>query len=276
MKENGFIQLRRGLWEHVRNGSLNPTAALAYIYILSQADTRTGIWKGCAQSLVSALRIPLSTAKYTLQVLDHHYIHRFMVQGRRSCYPILCHKFLVSQGPEVGLRLDALSSTSERDLRFFPKDVSTDVLPEVAPEVGRQRIQETRDRRHKNKPREAKPASPADPRFQPFSDFAYKTYDVKHGRKPLWGGKDWSALKSLLNAHTEVVLSLDGLKTRWENYLASTEPFTVKKAGSLAHFCLNLDEFAAGPILATLGKGGTPNAEDRTFNRLRKAGLDIQ
>jgi hypothetical protein len=47
-KERGFLQLRRGLWEHVRDGSLTHTGALVYIYMLSQADTRTGIWKGGA------------------------------------------------------------------------------------------------------------------------------------------------------------------------------------------------------------------------------------
>jgi hypothetical protein len=34
----GFLQLRRGLWEHVRNGSLTRTGALVYIYMLTQAD----------------------------------------------------------------------------------------------------------------------------------------------------------------------------------------------------------------------------------------------
>jgi hypothetical protein len=144
-KERGFLQLRRGLWEHVRDGSLTHTGALVYIYMLSQADTRTGIWKGCAQSLANDLRLPLSTAKYSLRSLDGRYIRRLMVQGRRRCYPILCHKFVVSQGPHVGLRLDALNSTSENTLRFFLGKLLPDDAPEVVPDVGRQRIQEKRE-----------------------------------------------------------------------------------------------------------------------------------
>src|SRR5262245_31581848 len=63
---NGFLQLRRGLWEHVRDGRMTITEALAFVYICSEADTRTGIWKGSAKSLSGELGIPERTARDVL------------------------------------------------------------------------------------------------------------------------------------------------------------------------------------------------------------------
>jgi hypothetical protein len=157
-KENGFLPLRRGIWEHVRDGNLTYKGALIYIYMLSQADTRTGVWKGCAKSISSVLRIPLSTVKYALTRLDNRYIKRFTIPGKHSCYPILCHRFVITQGQHVGLRLDALNSTNEKSLSFIPDDEPTARVPDVVQLVGRQRIQETRNKRLEKK-KEA-PAAP--------------------------------------------------------------------------------------------------------------------
>jgi hypothetical protein len=134
-KEKGFLQLRRGLWEHVRDGSLTHIGALIYIYMLSQADTRTGIWKGSAQALSGELGIPKSTVKYALRGLDGLYIKRFVVRGKRVCYPILLHKFFITQGQYVGLRLDALGSTSGTSLAFMPADDSQQVVQPVVQQV---------------------------------------------------------------------------------------------------------------------------------------------
>jgi hypothetical protein len=148
-KENGFVPLRRGLWEHVRDGSLTHTGALIYIYMLSQADTRSGVWRGSAQSLAGELRIRKSTVKYALRGLDGRYIRRFTVPGKHICYPILLHKFLITQGQHVGLRLDALNSTNENTLAFIAEDGSQQVIQPIVQHVAPQRIQETRNRRQK-------------------------------------------------------------------------------------------------------------------------------
>lgn len=121
-KENGFLKLRRGLWEHVRDGRMSITAALAFIYICSQADTRTGIWKGSAKSVSGELGIPERTARDVLEKLEHgDYIRRFALPGRHSCYPILVHKFLITDGEHNGEHLNALASTSPVDLTYFPR-----------------------------------------------------------------------------------------------------------------------------------------------------------
>jgi hypothetical protein len=162
-KENGFLQLRRGLWEHVRDGSLTHTGALVYIYMLTQADTRTGIWKGSAQCVASALNIPKSTAKYALKGLDWKYIRRFTAPGRHVCYPILLHKFLITQGQHIGLMLDALNSADERTLEFYKSEdsqqVVEQVVQDVVQQVGPQRIQDTRNtKREKKKEARAAPS----------------------------------------------------------------------------------------------------------------------
>lgn len=146
-KENGYIQLRRGIWEHIRDGSLNHTAAIAYIYMLSEADTRTGVWEGCAKSIASALRIPKRTAQYALKTLEGRYIKRFVVPGKNVCYPILLHRYCVTQGTHAALMLDALNSASERGLEFFKPDNCSEVGTEVCTEVAPQRIKENREKR---------------------------------------------------------------------------------------------------------------------------------
>jgi hypothetical protein len=160
VKETGFLQLRRGLWEHVRNGQMHYTAAIIYIYILSEADTRTGVWKGCAKSIAGILRMPLSTVKYGLSKLDGVYIRRFIVRGRRFCYPIICHKYVLTSGPDVGRMIDALSSTNDKGLAFFPEPISADISPDVVPDVGRQKRSENREER--KTPRPSSAAAPTD------------------------------------------------------------------------------------------------------------------
>jgi len=158
-KENGFVPLRRGLWEHVRDGSLTHTGALIYIYMLSQADTRSGVWKGSAQSLAGELRIRKSTVKYALRGLDGRYIRRFTVPGKHICYPILLHKFLITQGQHVGLRLDALNSTNENTLAFISEDDSQQVIQPVVQHVAPQRRKENREKRIEKKKEAQAPPS---------------------------------------------------------------------------------------------------------------------
>jgi hypothetical protein len=148
-KENGFLQLRRGLWEHVRDGRLSITGGLAFIYICSQADTRTGVWKGCAKSLSGELGIPERTARDVLEKMEYgDYIRRFAVPGRHSCYPILVHKYPISQGEHDGEQLNALGSKSPVDLAYSSREQSVEQDVEHG---AAQRIQETRNRRLEKK-----------------------------------------------------------------------------------------------------------------------------
>lgn len=252
-KESGFLQLRRGLWEHIRDGRMSHMEALAFIYIASQADSRTGIWKGCAKSLSGELAIAERTARDLLEKMEHaDYIRRFAVPGRHVCYPILIHKFPISQGEHNGEHLNATESISPADLRYFPREHSVKHRGERG---AAQRIQDTIDR--KRKPA-AKSARPADPRFQAFVDFAFRSYQRKHGQAPNWAGKDFKNLTDLLRKNQ--TLTLSELARRWNHYTASTEPFTEKQGDSLAYFCTKFDSFIDGPIL-TGPSGGNGSAK---------------
>ncbi len=160
-KSNGFLQLRRGVWEHVRDGRMSVTEALAFIYICCEADTRTGIWKGSAKSLSGELGIPERTARDVLEKMEHgDYIRRFAVPGRHSCYPILVHKFEITQGEHDGEQLNALESKSPAELSYFLREQSVERNGEHGVEHGAaQRRIENREKRQEKK-KEA-PAAPS-------------------------------------------------------------------------------------------------------------------
>lgn len=157
-KENGFVPIRRGVWEHVRDGRMSLTEAAAFIYICSQADTRTGIWKGSAKSLSGELGMPERTARDVLEKMEHgDYIRRFAVPGRHSCYPILVHKFPITQGEHNGEQLNAMDSKSPGELSYFPREHGVEQHGEHG---AAQRRIENREKRKKQNP-DAKTASEA-------------------------------------------------------------------------------------------------------------------
>jgi hypothetical protein len=159
-KENGFLQLRRGIWEHIRDGRMSITEGLAFVYICSQADTRTGVWKGCAKAISSDLGLPERTARDVLEKMEHgDYIRRFAVPGRHLCYPILVHKFEITQGEHDGEQLNALDSRSPAELSYFPREHDGEHGVQHSVEHGAaQRRSENR-----NKKREKKEEAPAAP-----------------------------------------------------------------------------------------------------------------
>jgi hypothetical protein len=148
-KLTGFLQLRRGLFEHVRDGRMSVTQALAFIYICSEADTRSGIWKGSAKSLSGELGISERTARDALERMERgDYIRRFAVPGRHSCYPILVHKYLITDGKHSGEQLNAIESTGSVDLRYFSREhrIEGDDQHDVEHGAAQKRI-EKRDKR---------------------------------------------------------------------------------------------------------------------------------
>lgn len=251
-KSNGFLQLRRGLWEHVRDARLSITEALAFIYICSEADTRTGIWKGSAKSLSGELGIPERTARDVLERMEHgDYVRRFAVPGRHSCYPILVHKFEITQGEHNGEQLNALESKSPAELSYFSREQSVEEDGEHGVEHGA--AQRRIENREKRKKQADKP--PTDTRFGPFLEFAKASFETKHGHPPTWDcfGKDGKELAAFLRRAPHVALA--DWQTHISNFFDSTEPFTVKQGGSLSYFVRRFDTFANGAILAQKGGG---------------------
>jgi hypothetical protein len=255
-KANGFLQLRRGLWEHLRDGRMSITQALAFIYICSEADTRTGIWKGCAKSLSGELGIPERTARDVLEKMEHgNYVRRFAVPGRHSCYPILVHKFLITDSEHSGEQLDALNSIDANTLRYLPVETS-----EQGVECGVQHSVEhsaAQKRKRIEKETEKKPAAktapPPDPRHKPFFDFAYKLSEMKFFQSPTWGGRHAKVLQNFLREHQHI--TQEEWERRYRAFLQSTVRFYREQHGDLEFFIRNFDKFMSGPVLAAVQKG---------------------
>lgn len=269
-RDTGFFQLRRGIWEHVRDGRLSLQDVAVHQYIASQADTRTGVWNGSAGALAGELCIsPRMARRFVERLTRGDYIRRFPVPGRHICYPILVHKFLITDGQHKGEQLNALASTSPADLRYFAGEQKGELEGEQKGEhVSSQKRLKTIEERQEKKPA-AKPAPPADPRYQPFFDHAYKTFQAKHGGKaPSWMGKDHRSLKTLLAANRAV--TVEEMQKRWNYFLASTDRYHVSKGDSLSHFCTNFDSFINGPIM----EKGKPDAQDALTRSLANSGLD--
>jgi hypothetical protein len=242
-RERGFLQLRRGIFQHVRDGCLTPVRALCLIYMLTQADTRTGVWSGSAGALARELSIPQWVARRVLESLSGRYIKRFPVPGRHKCYPVLLHKFLVTDGEHKGQQLNALESESPTNLRYF---ASEHVDEHDAQHVTTQKKLETGEKK-KRQNLAAKPAPPADPRYKPFYDFAYEAFRAKNGQEPSWDVKDGANLKRFLDKQPRV--TLEEFQRRFGNFLRSTEHFTLSHGDSLAYFVTAFDRFLNGPLI---------------------------
>jgi hypothetical protein len=223
-RENGFLPLRRALFDHVRDGRMSPADFLCFTYMLGQADTRTGVWSGSAGSIAGELGISRRTARSVIERLEiRRYLKRFPVPGRHACYPILLHKFQITTGEHFGQQLNALDSTSPADLRYFvcQQHGEHDVQQhgqQIAPQM---RIENKETRNRKNPA--AKTAPPTDPRFRDMHDSSYEAYRSKHGQPPVWGGKDQKALQQFLKVQPRVTLV--EFQGRYRNFLDSTDRY---------------------------------------------------
>jgi hypothetical protein len=111
----GFIQIRRGLEEHLLAGRIGFSEAGAYLVIHLQADFKTGIWTGSAPRLLAtaprgaSLR-DVQRAIARLETIG--FIRVFHQQGKRGNYRVMIHKYEPQSGALKGFRLNALASTS--------------------------------------------------------------------------------------------------------------------------------------------------------------------
>jgi hypothetical protein len=163
-RDAGFFQLRRGIWEHVRDGRMTLQDVAVHQYIASQADTRTGIWNGSAGALSGELCIsPRMARRFIERLTRGGYIRRFPVPGRHICYPILVHKFLITEGEHKGEQLNAIESKSPDELAYFAGDQMSEQEGEHKgePVTSQKRIKTLEGRLETE---EGAPASPS-PRF---------------------------------------------------------------------------------------------------------------
>jgi len=118
MANEGFIQVRRGLFDHLRDGRLTLLEAGAFCAILLLADKATGIWIGSARALAAicgAGDLSDRQARHLLESLsDKGYIRRFPKRRSHANYPILVNRYLVTFGAYSGMLLNASETTDWR------------------------------------------------------------------------------------------------------------------------------------------------------------------
>jgi hypothetical protein len=101
----GFIKIRRGLREHVRDGRMTAGELSIYIWLHFCADFRTGSQKNSAPHIHYAIGRTLSVRqirRYLESLESKGYIKRFMVPGKKGDYYILINKFEVTDGDREG------------------------------------------------------------------------------------------------------------------------------------------------------------------------------
>jgi hypothetical protein len=99
----GFLQLRRGLFEHVKDGRVSFFEASLYVAILSDANPSTGVCYGSAGLFAALYSLSSRTCRDALEKLEEKgYLRRFPTRGKHGSYPILVNKFRCSDGAMKG------------------------------------------------------------------------------------------------------------------------------------------------------------------------------
>jgi hypothetical protein len=151
LRTNGFVQLRRGLMDHIFEGLMSPTQVTIYVAVLINADPSSGIWCGSAGLLAELCHIPKRTSRDGLERLeDAGYLKRFAVVGKSGSYPILVHRFECSDGAAKGLRLNAYSTIDYKNPTYesCQPNGTPDVQPSVQPSAAK--YIENREQRTEN------------------------------------------------------------------------------------------------------------------------------
>ena len=268
----GFYKRRRGILEHLEAGTIDLIDLAIHDYLNLKANLLIGspcsippgicITSAAAIHAISGGAISYKTIQRRLYHLEQiGWIKRFNTRGKHGNFPVLICRASVHDVSGDEYRINGEATTDWRDPKWIPVHEES-----ARGEIAVDYVSSHREKRIENveKKRTAVWVSPpADSRFQPLVKFAFEAFERKHRQKPTWGGKDYKSLSEMLanNKHLDV----NELQERFGHYLASTEPFTRKQGGSLGYFCMHVDSFLDGPILANLGKretNGNPNVSD--------------
>jgi hypothetical protein len=212
LRSNGFVQLRRGLQEHITNGSMSVGQLGIYCLILWNADPSTGIWCGSAGVIAALSGESPRTCRHALDRLEKaEYIKRFFVQGSRLSYPILVHRFNCSDGAMKGKRLNALETKDYRHIVYEGSEPErsergSEAVGESGSELAGKYLdnKRTENKRQKTSRDKREP----DSRHIPFREALATYWQHKNPIDPEmpWQGRDAKALSDLLSASPSLTL----------------------------------------------------------------------
>jgi hypothetical protein len=282
----GFYKRRRGILEHIEAGVIDLRQAGIHDFLCLKANLVKGNGfptpAGVVSTSAAAIRAHCKSVSMRTVQRDLNHMEKigwlkfspWRKRGRRGNYPVLICRAPVHDVSGTEFRVSCEKTVDWRQPVYEPVAEVAGICRSSVGEVSRYReLEKEKEKKEKKNPA-AKTAPPADPRRQPFLEAAYQAFTDHFGQKPSWQGKDWKQLQILLAA---TGVPLEEMQARWRHYLASTEPFTVKKGGSLAYFCANFDAFINGPLLAP-EKGtshGKLTGDDLTRANLKAAGFDV-
>ncbi len=127
MNFKGYVPLRRGLIEHVRDGRLTSREAWAFCTLVMLADKETGSYTINAPTLAAFMPELISDnaqpknmyepAKRVLHRLEEKgYIFRKMTPGARQAQPYWVDKYVITAGPKAGTRIDLTEVFKTKDV----------------------------------------------------------------------------------------------------------------------------------------------------------------
>ena len=162
MMNGNFVQVRRGIIEHLETGQLSAREFAVYNLIILLADKATGLWWGCSKAISAKFGhgdLDDRAAKGALHRLEENgYIRRFFVQGQRGNHPILVDKYAPTVGELKGRRVNAAATA---DWRYVVCDNGPDDVPDRIPEAGLDKKPETgREHVPLSIPQDLKPQEP--------------------------------------------------------------------------------------------------------------------
>ena len=205
-----------------------------------------------SKALAGELSLSRRKARRFLERLSRGgYIKRFPVPGKHVCYPILIHKFSITDGQHKGEQLNAIASGSPVNLEYFAGQQEGEQRGQHKGEhVTPQKILETGNGREetkpKAKPRAAKPAASPDPRFQLIVDSYYQEAR-RVGLEPAIDDSDFGALKGWLRKNPK--RPLENIATSLRNAFNSTDHYPLQRGFRLREFFKHEMKYQLGPLL---------------------------
>lgn len=118
LREAGFIRLRSGIWQHIKEGRITGIDFNVYCTLQQFAEWSTGICVTTADSLgaswqnLSDSKDKKETVQNSLRRLrENGYINYPEGSGRRGPYPVLIDKYEPTVGAAVGWQLNVNETT---------------------------------------------------------------------------------------------------------------------------------------------------------------------
>jgi hypothetical protein len=234
LSNSGFIQLRRGLSEHVRDGRLSFFEASLYVFILMDTNPATGLCYGSAGLFAAVYGLSNRTCRDALEKLENKgYLRRFPTRGKHGSYPILVNKFRCSDGAMKGKYVNCFKSDSYIKVAYesCDDDVNESAVASVNESAARidtrEEILETRDKKQKPS---AKPKAPADQRFGLFREDFERDFKYVNKVAAPWDAREASNLSRWLKANPEIT------QEQWRNILRNRRASPLSKAAPLSQW----------------------------------------